>query len=174
MAWEVKKDEDRDEWAFEPLVGVGGLSFGSPLTEVRLHLGAVPWQPAGASEWIVETEESFTELGVTLYADKTGRLMAVAVDALRGPQVRVAGMPVTGRVPSALDQWLCEYNQEHGFEPRYSPDGGPVSPELGLFIRAQRAGDVLLTRPIFLAPQWTRDVWDCMHSSEWRLGGYRA
>ncbi|MGW7317373.1 hypothetical protein [Streptomyces sp. NPDC054865] len=174
MAWKVKRDQDRDQWAFEPLVGVGGLTFGVPLTEARLHLGASPRPPADSSEWIVETEESFPELGVTLYADKAGSLMAVAVDALTGPQVQAEGMPVTGRVPSVLDRWLGEYNEAHGFEPRYAPDGGPVSVQLGLFIRAQRAGDVLLTRPIFLAPQWTRDVWDCMHPSEWRSYGYRV
>lgn len=64
-------------------------------------------------------------------------------------------MPLVGRVPSVVEQWLWDYNEEHGFEHRYSSDGGVVSAELGVFVRVQRAGDILLTRPVFLAKEWT-------------------
>ncbi|MFJ3881591.1 hypothetical protein ACIPW5_29595 [Streptomyces sp. NPDC090077] len=174
VAWEVRRDEDRGEWVYEPLVGVGGLVFGMPLVEAAALLSGLPPEPARPGDWIVDTEHSFPELGVTLYGTDTGRLAAVAVDALRGPQVRAEGMPLVGRVPSVVEQWLEEYNEEHGFESRFSPDGGPVSAELGVFVRVQRAGDILLTRPIFLAKEWTRDMWDCMHPSEWRNGAHHS
>ncbi|GAA0296860.1 hypothetical protein GCM10010302_39400 [Streptomyces polychromogenes] len=174
MAWEVKRDEDRGEWVYEPLVGVGRLEFGMPLIEAAALLSGRPAEPARPGDWIVDTEQSFPELGVTLYGTDTGRLAAVVVDALRGPQVKVAGMPFVGRVPSLVEQWLWDYNEEHGFEHRYSSDGGVVSAELGVFVRVQRAGDVLLTRPVFLAREWTGDVWDCMHPSEWGNGQHRS
>ncbi|MFD5421658.1 hypothetical protein ACFWJT_26950 [Streptomyces sp. NPDC127069] len=170
MTWEVKKDEDRGEWLYEPLVCVGRLEFGMPLAEASSLLSGLPPLPGRPDDWVMDTEDSFPELGVTLYGTDRGRLAAVAVDALRGPQVKAAGMPLVGQVPSVIEQWLGEYNERHGFEHRYSPDGGLVSAELGVFIRVQRAGDFLLTRPIFLAREWTGDMWDCMHLSEWTSG----
>ncbi|WP_280918760.1 hypothetical protein [Streptomyces sp. SPB4] len=174
MAWEVKLEEDRGEWLYEPLTGVGRLEFGMPLAEASSLLSGRPPLPARPGDWVVDTEDSFPELGVTLYGTEAGRLAAVAVDALRGPQVKAAGMPLVGQVPSVVEQWLGEYNDVHGFEHRYSPDGGVVSAELGVFVRVQRAGDILLTRPVFLAKEWTGDMWDCMHPSKWRNGQHWA
>jgi hypothetical protein len=56
--------------------------------------------------------------------------------------------------------------------PQVTPDGtahaaDPGSADLGLIMRAQRAGDVVLTRPLFLIRKWAENGWDCIPASEW-------
>ncbi|WP_351234287.1 hypothetical protein [Streptomyces sp. NPDC002133] len=113
------------------------------------------------------SEESFSEPNVTLYYTSAGHLAAVAVDALEGPQVTLDGTRLVGQTPSETEDWILRYTQERNQQLRYAHDGNPVSGDLGLFIRAQRAGDIVLTRPIFLFSGWTRDMWDCIPSREW-------
>lgn len=74
MAWVVKREDDRGEWLYEPLVSVGRLEFGMPLTEAAALLSGRSSEPAGPGDWIVDTEHSFPELGVTLYGTDEGRL----------------------------------------------------------------------------------------------------
>ncbi|MFD4659664.1 hypothetical protein ACFWP2_29015 [Kitasatospora sp. NPDC058444] len=48
----------------------------------------------------------------------------------------------------------------------YSPAADPVFLDLGLAIRSQRAGDVNLTRPLFLLYDWV-NLWDWLPREEW-------
>jgi hypothetical protein len=49
-------------------------------------------------------------------------------------------------------------------------EGDAASDDLGFMIRAQRAGDFLLTRPFFAQPDdWAYTVHDCVPTPEWHL-----
>lgn len=89
-----------------------------------------------------------------------------------GPQVALDGMRLVAQVPSRLEEEFLEYATTLGMEPRYSQHGDPGSELLGVVIRTQRTGDVVLTRPVFVAREWAerccdisqgyipRDEWD--------------
>ncbi|MFD8869128.1 hypothetical protein ACFV1F_33205 [Streptomyces sp. NPDC059590] len=111
-------------------------------------------------------QENFSDVGVSVYY-ASGKLACVAVDARVGPQIVLAGVALTGRVPSETEAWLCGYVEEHGLDLRYTHEATPGSAELGLLLRVQRAGDILLTRPLVLLSEWLENSWDCLPSSEW-------
>nr|WP_159047484.1 hypothetical protein [Streptomyces antibioticus] len=53
-------------------------------------------------------------------------------------------------------------------QPDLRPDE-PLLGELGLLVRAQRAGDILLSRAFFVADfqDWAYTVHDCVPADEW-------
>lgn len=89
------------------------------------------------------------------------------MNALGGPQVRLDGAPLTGCAPSRVEDWLVHRTAR--LRPgslAYSPAGDPVFADLGLAIRGQWAGDLVLTRPLFLLHDWL-DLWHSLPSAEW-------
>ncbi|GAA2866513.1 hypothetical protein GCM10020220_064790 [Nonomuraea rubra] len=91
-----------------------------------------------------------------------GVLAAVAIDARVGPQVRWDGLALTGQVPSVTDDALYARVKERGLdqEIRISQAGDYSYVDVGILLRVQRAGDILLTRPVFAAPAWTDRLGD--------------
>ncbi|WP_328665040.1 hypothetical protein [Streptomyces sp. NBC_00328] len=87
------------------------------------------------------------------------------MDALTGPQVRLDAAPLTGCTPSHVENWLVHRMTRPG-SLAYSVAGDPVFADLGLAIRSQRAGDAVLTRPLFLLHDWL-DLWHALPSEEW-------
>ncbi len=170
--WDVNEDGEREQWVWSPLVGVGPLEFGMRPDEVAEALSGLEprtWSCAGYHDRSpVPSWERYPDPGVALYYTGAGHLAAVAVDALNGPQVALGGTGLVGRVPSEAEDWLHTYAGERGHtDLKYAVDGNPVSGDLGLFIRVQRAGDIVLTRPVFLFKGWTGDMWDCIPAEEW-------
>jgi uncharacterized protein YbjT (DUF2867 family) len=112
-----------------------------------------------------------TALAVAAYYD-TGRLACVAVSALRGPQVTLDGLRLVGRVPSELEDAFAEYPSTHGHDLRYSQHADPGSETLGVVLRAQRAGVVVLSRPVLVVSTWAERCCDVtegrIHPEEWR------
>ncbi|MDH6711155.1 hypothetical protein P3T27_007907 [Kitasatospora sp. MAA19] len=108
---------------------------------------------------------------VTLSYREPGILACVAVDALQGPQVWLDTLRLVGQVPSELAERVFDYVAEHGMSPAVSTEGDAVSDEPGFMLRAQRAGDVLLTRAFLVAPfdDWAGTMHDCLPSSEWNV-----
>jgi hypothetical protein len=164
-AWRVKSDEERDRWDFVPLVGVGPLRFGmgsdealSVLDPDRCTHPDVRPLLGGAGEM------SFA--GVTMYFGHG--LSCVAVDACTGPQVVFDDVPLVGRVPSEMEQWVLDHAQRHRLELRYTHAADPELAGLGLIMRAQRAGDIVLSRPVFLAER-AEVTWDDVPSREWSV-----
>ncbi|WP_297617841.1 hypothetical protein [Nocardia sp.] len=104
------------------------------------------------------TRGVYRSFGLTLYYGLEKRLCSVVVDALCGPQVRAEGIAFTGCVPSELEQWMVDRAEAYEPHPElnYFSGGVPGSESLGLVIGVQRAGDHLLTQPVFLS----REVWD--------------
>ncbi|MFE5911907.1 hypothetical protein ACFQ6B_22890 [Streptomyces wedmorensis] len=164
--WRIAREEERAEWTFTPHVGVGPLHFGMTLEEITRVLGEGP----AVSSYSHHGEDQrlnyadFTESGIrALFRD--GRLGCVAVDALTGPQARLDAAPLTGCAPSHVEDWLVHRTTRPG-SLSYSVAGDPVFADLGLAIRSQRAGDIVLTRPLFLLHDWL-DLWHALPSEEW-------
>ncbi|WP_406356180.1 hypothetical protein OHB56_27290 [Streptomyces sp. NBC_01635] len=164
--WRIAREEERAEWTFTPYVGVGPLHFGMTLEEIIRVLGEGPavssYSHHGEDQQLNYTD--FIESGIrALFHD--GRLGCVAADALTGPQVRLDAAPLTGCAPSQVEDWLVHRTTRPG-SLAYSVAGDPVFADLGLAIRSQRAGDVVLTRPLFLLHDWL-DLWHALPSEEW-------
>lgn len=153
----------RVRWLCDPLVGVGPLRFGAGPDDVGQALnGAVATVSVGTRErW-------FPGAGVAAYFSETGKLACVAVDALKGPQVTLEGTDLVGRPPSEVEEWFLEHARTRGTELRYSHEGNPGSAALGVVMRVQRAGDVVVSRPLFLTREWASAPWDHIPHSEWR------
>ncbi|MFG3424876.1 hypothetical protein [Streptomyces californicus] len=165
--WRIAQEEERAEWTFTPYVGVGPLHFGMTLEEITRVLGEGP----AVSSYSHHSEDQqlnyadFTESGIrALFHD--GRLGCVAADALTGPQVRLGAASLTGCAPSHVEDWLVHRTTRPG-SLAYSVAGDPVFADLGLAIRSQRAGDIVLTRPLFLLHDWL-DLWHALPSEEWK------
>jgi len=75
------------------------------------------------------------------------------------------GVRLVGRVPSELANEFVEYTLSHSASAVYSQHGDPGSDELGLVLRTQRAGDVLLTHPVLAAREWADRVSDAAAGS---------
>ncbi|MFC7967256.1 serine/threonine-protein kinase [Streptomyces cinereoruber] len=164
--WRIAREEERAEWTFTPYVGIGPLHFGMAPEEIADALGERP-SPSRPGEDRQPRCVDFTGSGIrALFRD--GRLGCVAVDALTGPQVRLDGAPLTGCAPSRVEDWLVHRTAPRPGSLTYSPAADPVFADLGLAIRPQRAGDAVLTRPLFLLPDWL-DLWHALPAEEWNL-----
>ncbi|MCM2411795.1 hypothetical protein [Streptomyces sp. RKAG290] len=166
--WRIARAKERAEWTFTPYVGVGPLHFGMTLEEITSALGEGPavssYSHHGEDQQLNYAD--FTESGIrALFHDD--RLGCIAADALTGPQVRLDAAPLTGCVPSHVEEWLVHRTTRPG-SLAYSVAGDPVFADLGLAIRSQRAGDVVLTRPLFLLHDWL-DLWHSLPSEEWNF-----
>ncbi|MFI8531576.1 hypothetical protein ACIGMX_15145 [Streptomyces aquilus] len=169
--WDVKPDHERSRWALEPFVGIGPLRFGMNPTEVAAALGQGTADYSTSIPWggTVTRQERFREVGLTVYYADEIRLAGASVDARLGPQVLSDGTALVGRVPSEMEQWLIDRAEvrEPYSELFYMPGADPGSQTLGLVMCAQRVGDVVLTRPVFLASEWIDDVYHRLPASEW-------
>jgi hypothetical protein len=159
--WNVVPDNERQQWTLEPFTSVGPLAFGMSPGEVSRALGGVTeetqrhkhYLAPGASRSIIETG-AYQEFGLDLFYQHE-RLSGIVVNALRGPQVCVEGVALVGRVPSVLEQWMVDrHRRADTGEPDedlvYVDASNPGSRSLGVAIEVQRAGDHLLTRPVFI------------------------
>lgn len=164
--WRIAREEERAEWTFTPYVGVGPLHFGMTLEEITCVLGEGPAVSSHSHHGEDQQLDyaDFTESGIRALFQQ-GRLGCVAADALTGPQVRLDAAPLTGCAPSHVEDWLVHCTTRPG-SLAYSVAGDPVFADLGLAIRSQRAGDVVLTRPLFLLHDWL-DLWHALPSEEW-------
>ncbi|MGA5496648.1 hypothetical protein ACPCSP_20035 [Streptomyces cinereoruber] len=75
---------------------------------------------------------------------------------------------MTGCAPSRVEDWLVHRTAPRPGSLTYSPAADPVFADLGLAIRPQRAGDAVLTRPLFLLPD-RLDLWHALPAEEWNL-----
>ncbi|MFB7126854.1 hypothetical protein [Kitasatospora sp. NPDC056273] len=180
MSWDVVAADERIRWTSEPLRRVGPLRFGmtaeeaeqalvgelvpSPWRRVRPHYGSVV-----SSEFNLPRVPALA--AVTAYFD-AGRLVGVAFDARRGPQVFLDGLPLVGRVPSELVADLTAHADTHDVYLQHTQLGDLASEELGFLGSTQRAGDVLLTRAMLVDSRWAERIGDhsetYLPTAEWR------
>jgi hypothetical protein len=156
--WVPLDESEREQWTFIPLTAVGPLRFGMTYDEAVAALGGIRPAP-----YLSRRRAQFDEPTVTTYYNESKTLACVAIDAMHGPQVTMDGLRLTGRVPSELRQQFEDYVAAHGIGLFISSQADPGSEELGLVLRAQRAEDVLLTRPVFVAGEW---AYRCGDASE--------
>ncbi|AEY93976.1 hypothetical protein SHJG_8711 [Streptomyces hygroscopicus subsp. jinggangensis 5008] len=53
-----------------------------------------------------------------------------------------------------MEDQFIDYLKTHTKELQYSQHADPCSEQLGLVLRAQRAGDLVLSRPVMVAEAW--------------------
>ena len=172
--WEVMADADRERWTYVPSVGVGPLRFGMSPDEAAAALEgfAAELTPLRAdnalkAEFRRPAPPPWFRGAVTAYFGPAEGLFCVAVDAQSGPQVAMDGIELVGRVPSHVETQLLEYLKARDIVLRYQPEGDPEAEELGLTMRAQRAGDNLLTRPVFaVLGERAYTLWDVIPADE--------
>jgi hypothetical protein len=105
---------------------------------------------------------------VAYFVDSIG-LTCVTVDARTGPQVTVDGIELIGRRPPELASEIAAHLERTGKGLLYTPEGEITCEEWGMLPRAQRAGDVLLTRAVFGRPNsWAYTMRDCIPADEWK------
>ena len=145
----MSADMERERWKLRPGVGVGPLRFGMSPAEVAAELlVSEPLSRVGGPY----EQEDFPD-GVKAFYD-AGRLACVALDAVAGPQVFLAGFPLAGSDPAQGHQFLLDYAAEHENWVLYTPDESLSLTDLGLLLRSQRVGEVCLTRPLFVKEEW--------------------
>ncbi|MGW2083084.1 hypothetical protein ACWCOW_40490 [Streptomyces sp. NPDC001939] len=180
--WSVVDGAERAQWNLVPLQSVGPLRFAMSLEETAAVMSAQGFMGTASSKirrhGRLARKASFHAEGtppymesVTAYCRESGELAAIAVDALCGPQVSIDGVRLIGCSPSKVTAQLHHYVQDGGMEPRISVEGDATSEELGLLVRAQRAGDFLLSRAFFVGDfqDWAYTVHDCVPTDEWDI-----
>ncbi|MFC0052276.1 hypothetical protein [Streptomyces actinomycinicus] len=141
--------EGREHWELLPGAGVGALRFGMSAADVAaaLRVGGPPTQVGGPYG-----QEAFAD-GVTVFYD-AGTLACIALDAVTGPQVLLAGFALGGSDPQQAQQCLLDYAAEHGSCLLYTPDGSLALTDLGVLLRSQEVGGVRMSRPVFVKEDW--------------------
>jgi hypothetical protein len=174
---DVVPDDERRQWALDPFASVGPLGFGMSPDEVSAALSGVTEESQSHRFHVARlettptvTQGEFRKFGLQLYY-RQERLAGVAVDALRGPQVLVKDVALVGRVPSVLEQWMTDRAEarEPYTELFYMASGVPGSESLGVVIDVQRAGDHLITKPIFVPRESMDDLSHWLPREAWSL-----
>jgi hypothetical protein len=175
--WQVLPDEQRQQWALQPFVAVGPLRFGMSPEDVANAMAAFTkdvgqrrYRTSANTNVSLVVEERYRTFGLHLYY-RDESLTGIAVDALCGPQVSVAGMALVGKVPSLLEQWMIDRAQTRPAETElvYMGAGVPASESLGVTINVQRKGDRLLTRPVFYPAEALDDLSHWLPRHAWSI-----
>ncbi|MCP2329652.1 hypothetical protein HDA40_008159 [Hamadaea flava] len=161
--WAVLAEAERLAWSFTPFEHVGPLRFGMTHDQARAAVrGSLSVAASlGASDgdgwaefWLERRTEMPGRLAVTTYYDESIGLAGIVINALRGPQVTLDGMRLVAQTPSRMEREIADYLKTCGHELWYSQQADPWSPQLGLVLRIQRAGDIVLSRPVMVAEAW--------------------
>jgi len=172
--WEVMAEADRERWTYVPSVSVGPLRFGMTPAEADAALPdfTAELTPVRANNTLKAAfrrpaQPPWFRGAVTAYFGQSEGLFCIAVDAQSGPQVVMDGIELVGQAPSHVEAQLLEHLKALDIVLRYQPEGDPAAEELGLMMRAQRAGDILLTRPVFAVPgERGYTMWDVIPGDE--------
>jgi hypothetical protein len=145
----MSADVERERWEPRSGEGVGPLEFGmSPAEVADALLVSGPLVRVGGPY----EQEDFPD-GVKAFYD-AGKLACVALDAVTGPQVFLAGFPLAGSDPGQGRRFLLDHAAEHGNWILHTPDESLSLTDLGLLLRSQRVGKAHLTRPLFVKEEW--------------------
>jgi len=173
--WHVLADTERAQWEYRPSVAVGPLRFGMSPDEVTAALPGLQGAIEVANRGYHDTRKIELrtpgphQFRATLTAYFTGAdgLFTVVPDAQFGPQVTLDGIRLVARVPSALQTELLDHAKERGIIARLAPEGDIELADLGITMRVQRAGDVVLSRPVLAVVRSDAyTLWDGMPTDE--------
>ncbi len=141
--------EERERWELLPGAGLGPLRLGMNPTEVADAIQiSEPQKRVGGPYG----QEDFAD-GVKVFYD-AGKVACIALDAVTGPQVFLAGFALAGRDPEQAHQFLLDYADEHGSCLLYTPDCSLSLTDLGLLLRSQEVEDVRLSCPLLVMEEW--------------------
>ncbi|MEV7858518.1 HEAT repeat domain-containing protein [Streptomyces hirsutus] len=155
----ASQDRERKHWELIPGTGAGPLRLGMSPAEVA-HALQEPATPVGGPY----AQEDFATAGVSVFYDDAGHLACIALGAATGPQTTLAGVPLAGRDPGQMEQWLLEdYAAEHGATILFTLDGSFALTDLGLLIRTQQIGGTRLTRPLIVIEDWFESTYHRDH-----------
>jgi hypothetical protein len=145
----VGVNRERERWELLPGAGTGPLRFGMSPAEVADALQVSEPQNRVGGPY---GQEDFAA-GVKVFYD-AGKLACIALDAVTGPQVLLAGFALAGREPEQAQQFLLDYAAEHGSCLLYTLDGSLSLTDLGLLLRSQEVGGSRLSRPVLVTEEW--------------------
>ncbi|MEV4194748.1 hypothetical protein [Streptomyces toxytricini] len=162
----------------EPLVAVGPLRFGMHPDEVASALD-------GAVAHISQCSDSgvgwgcYTDWGVTAIHGENGGLVAVAVDAMGGPLVRLRGIGLIARAPSEVRADIRALALREGVAVRVNRSGDPEVEAWGLSMGAsQEQGltpegyvqrlDTMVSSALLVCPELAKDPFGSAPVIDWR------
>ncbi|WP_228390615.1 hypothetical protein [Streptomyces smaragdinus] len=166
-------DREHVEWLCVPFFGVGPLRFGQSHEATISALGE-PVSTRFRCKKVISARFGEILPQVAVYYDNSERLSCIAIDAEVGPQVVLGGLKMVGRKPSELEGEFVKYANSSGVEyVSVSQEGDFGSDEFGIVLRAQRSGDFLASRPVFVSREWSESVCDMqtgfVPEEEWRV-----
>ncbi|MEZ0115075.1 hypothetical protein ABH920_009110 [Catenulispora sp. EB89] len=170
--WQVASEDERPQWALVPHVSVGPLRFEMSPAEVAASIGAQRPTISRSNAHDGLVRESYPDPGLTLYyRPQDPKLFGISVNALRGPQVSFEGRALVGQVPSEVEQWLFERAEQRPAHSElfYLPAAECGSFSLGMVVCVQRAGDRLISRPVFLPADANDDMYHQLPSEAWQI-----
>ncbi|MFE0820651.1 hypothetical protein [Streptomyces sp. NPDC058847] len=126
----------------EPLVAVGPLRFGMSPDEVTAALGeGNPSVTHHTDTGVVSAQ--YTNWGVTAVYGEQSQLVAVKVDAMGGPRVKLRGIDLVARVPSEVRSDIDRLAHQDGVCVRVNWSGDSEVPAWGLSMGAELEFEVL-------------------------------
>ncbi|MFE1511257.1 hypothetical protein [Streptomyces sp. NPDC058726] len=178
MSWWDRKPEERAQWVLDPLVGVGPLRFGMDSDEVKAALGGVDnggGQVSADGEFWVP----YGDLGVTGIYKQGMLLVAVAINALDGPLVRLGDVELIGRVPSEVRSDIHELACREGVSVRLNWSGDPEIAAWGVSMgtaqewqmspeRELQRQDAVITSALLVGPELAEDPYAAVPVIHWQ------
>ncbi|MFC8450113.1 hypothetical protein [Kitasatospora sp. NPDC057223] len=172
VGWWDRAPGDRAQWVLDPLAGVGPLRFGMSPQQVREALeGTVAYVSQGLGEGVVW--EYYDEPGLTVFYGPGPRLVAVAIDAVGGPLVRLGEVELVARVPSEARADLHRLSRSQKVVVRVNHYGEPEVPAWGLSVRVEQEWghapegykqrrDAMITSVLVTGPELAEAPWDAL------------
>ncbi|MFD3781186.1 hypothetical protein [Streptomyces sp. NPDC058612] len=160
-----RKPQDRERWVLDPLVGVGPLRFGMDSDEVKAALDE-PYSGGGQVSADGMSWDRYQETGLTCIFDRGMILVAVVVDALEGPLVRVGEVELIGRVPSQVRAEIYELARREATAVRLNWSGDPEIAAWGVSMGTAQdwrrsadpqRRDTVFTSALFVGPELAGD-----------------
>ncbi|MFJ6565509.1 hypothetical protein ACIQMV_37845 [Streptomyces sp. NPDC091412] len=161
----------------EPLVGVGPLRFGMNPDQVASALdGAIAYVSQGLGSGV--GWGCYSDWGVTAVYGENFGLVAVAIDAMDGPLVRLQDVELIARVPSEVRSDIHDLARREGASVRVNWSGDPevaawgvsmgAAQELGLSPEgyAQRQ-DTMITHALLVGPELAEDPYGSKPVIQW-------
>lgn len=170
VAWWNRGPGDRKRWELSPLVGVGPLRFGMDPQQVREALaGEVANFLQDDGDGVAS--EYYGEPGLTAFYGPGPRLVAVAVDPVGGPLVRMGEVELVARVPSEASADVHRLALGRQVEVRTNRHGESEVPTWGISLDvAQEWGlapeghvqrrNAMITGVLVTGPGLAGDLWD--------------
>lgn len=165
--WNRKPGDVRAQWVLEPLVGVGPLRFGMNPDQVASALdGATAYVSTGLGSGVGWGD--YSDWGVTAVYGEDSGLVAVAIDAMDGPLVRLRSVELIARVPSEVRADIHALALREGASVRVNWSGDPevaawgvsmgAAPELGLSPEGYtQRRDTMITYALLVGPELAED-----------------